>query len=102
MENFDVQQAIQLLKQAVGLLENLSTYWVHFFVSAIFMAAILVGCFLLVERRLEGGVPKSALTSLLPLFYDVKLVAVMAASIAALLMWLFRWVRMNPNGPSSN
>ncbi len=68
MENFDAQQAIPLLKRALDLLERLSTYWVQFFVSAIFMAAILVGCFLLVERRLAGDVPGSALTSLLPLF----------------------------------
>ncbi len=102
MENFDWQQVIPLVRRGLDLLERLSTYWFQFFVSAIFMAVILVGCFLLVERRLEGDVPKSSLTDLLPLFYDVKLTAVIAVSIAVLFMWFYRWVRTDPNEPSSS
>ena len=102
MANFDAQQAISLAKRTLDLLERLSTYWFQFFVSAIFMGIILVACFLLVERRLEGDVPKSSLTDLLPFFYDVKLIAVIAVSIAAPFMWFYRWVRSDPNEPSSS
>ena len=101
MEHIDPQQAVALLKRALPFLERLSSYWSQFFLSTFFMATILVGCFLLVERRLSGDVPKSQITDWLPLFYDIKLVAVIAAALVVLGVWLVHLVRSNPSGPSS-
>ena len=101
MEHIDPNQAVALLQRALPLLERLSSYWSQFYLSTFFMAAILVGCFLLVERRLSGDVPKSQITDWLPLFYDIKLAAVIAASIVVLGVWLLHLVRSSPSGSSS-
>ena len=101
METPDLEQWAKALNKALDLLERLSPSWTQFFLSALFMGALLVGCCLLIERRLSGNVPESMLTRWLPLWYDVKLIAAVVAVLSALAIWLVRSIRSNDGGPSA-
>ena len=75
----------KLITALLGMLPN---KWRRLVVIGLFVVALLVLAYYLIERRLTGNAPPSVISTSLPVLMDSILLAIAVAAITATLVWL--------------
>ena len=90
-------------KRIPALLNALSGVWKQLTAIGVFVLVALVVAYFLIERRLTGDAPPSAITRSLPIAMDVLLWVLAVVGIMVALLWLlvvihrlYRQWRANP------